>query len=64
MKSKPSRRRTPALSVVRLENRNLPASTITVMPGANGSGSLDGFLFDTTPGVIAAVDGDGNPGML
>ncbi|HTK76825.1 MAG TPA: hypothetical protein VL371_16280, partial [Gemmataceae bacterium] len=64
MLSNNPRRKAPRLCVTRLEDRALPASSITVIFGANGSGSLDAFLFDTTPGVIAAADGGGNPGTL
>src|SRR5207237_3101718 len=32
--------------------------------GANGSGSLDGFLFDATPGIITAADGGAGAGTL
>ncbi|HTK73955.1 MAG TPA: dockerin type I domain-containing protein [Gemmataceae bacterium] len=60
---KPHRRDSP-LALVRLEDRTLPASTITVAVGVNGSGSLDGFLFDTTPGVITVSDGGGSGGTL
>src|SRR5439155_1313555 len=64
MWSKRSRRPAPPLSLVLLEDRTLPASTITVAAGANGSGSLDAFLFDATPGVVATADGGGSPGTL
>src|SRR5262249_18812390 len=59
-----SRRKLPPLAVLRLEDRTLPASTITVVVGANGSGSLDGFLFDATPGIVAGTDGGNSPGTL
>jgi uncharacterized protein YjdB len=52
------------LRLEQLEDRTLPASTITVVVGANGSGSLDGFLFDATPGVIATADGGNSPGTV
>src|SRR5262249_8173082 len=64
MRPKNSHRKVPALGVTRLEDRTVPASTITVTVGANGSGSLDGFLFDATPCVITAADGGNNPGTL
>jgi autotransporter-associated beta strand protein len=64
MRVKHSRRRVLRLSLVRLEDRTLPASTITVVVGANGSGTLDGFLFDATPGTIMTTDGGNNPGTL
>jgi autotransporter-associated beta strand protein len=53
-----------SLRVLRLEDRTLPASSITVTVGAGGSGSLDTFLFDATPGTIASTDGGNTPGTL
>jgi hypothetical protein len=64
MRIKNSRRPMASLRVLRLEDRTLPASSITVAVGARGSGSLDTFLFDATPGTIASTDGGNTPGTL
>src|SRR5262245_39266085 len=64
MRQKHPRRLTASLAVTRLEDRALPASSITVTVGANGSGSLDAFLSDGTPGIITTADGGSNPGTL
>jgi hypothetical protein len=57
-------RRRPPMGVLRLEDRTVPASTITITAGANGTGSLDAFLFDSTPGTIGTTDGGNVPGTL
>jgi autotransporter-associated beta strand protein len=64
MRPKNSRLELPPLGVWQLEDRTLPASTITIAVGANGSGSLDSFLFDATPGIVASTDGGNGPGTL
>src|SRR5262245_1150421 len=46
-----------------LEGRTLPATTITIVPGAAGSGSLDAFLLQSG-GTVAAADGGNAPGTL
>ena len=46
-----------------LERRRLLASSIVVIPGAAGSGSLDGFL-SPTDGTITVADGDSVPGTI
>src|SRR5262245_21701732 len=61
-KSGSASRRRPRLEV--LEGRVVPATTITIQEGALGSGTLDAFLFDATPGTIAAADNAGNPGTV
>src|SRR5262249_37655388 len=55
------RRRTPGVEV--LEDRTVPASTITIVPGAAGSGSLDSFLLQFG-GRVSENDGGTNPGTL
>src|SRR5947208_897610 len=50
-------------AVEKLEDRLTPASSITIIPGAAGSGSLDGFL-SPTDGTITTADGGGVPGTL
>src|SRR5262245_47433439 len=47
----------------RLECRSLLASDITIVQGALGSGSLDGFL-SATDGTIAVADGGASPGTV
>jgi hypothetical protein len=47
-----------------LEDRTVPANIINIVPGANGSGSLDSFLFDASPGTITTADGGANPGTV
>src|SRR4029077_17748453 len=49
MPTKSSRRKRLMLGVLRLEDRTVPATSITIVSGSNGSGSLDSFLFDATP---------------
>src|SRR5262245_51650 len=46
-----------------LEDRTLLASSITVIAGAAGSGTLDSFL-SATDGTITAADGGAVPGTL
>jgi autotransporter-associated beta strand protein len=57
-------RKSLPLGVLRLEERTVPAGDITITVGSNGSGSLDSFLFDATPGVIGSFDGGTTAGTL
>jgi hypothetical protein len=52
------------LGVLRLEDRTVPATSISIVSGANGSGSLDSLLFDASPGVILGADGGSVAGTL
>src|SRR5439155_19988636 len=61
---KNSRRQAVSLGITRLEDRTVPAGNITVIVGGNGSGSLDGFMFDATPETVAPADGGSVPGTL
>src|SRR5438270_8703344 len=49
--------------VERLEDRTLLATSITVVPGVAGTGTLDGFL-SATDGTITTADGGAAPGTL
>src|SRR5262245_30097749 len=51
----------PALE--RLEDRLVPASSITIIPGTTGAGSLDGFL-SAADGTIATADGGAVAGTI
>ena len=53
----------PRLSFEHLEDRVVPATTITVIPGAIGAGTLDGFL-SATDGTINATDSLGVAGSV
>jgi hypothetical protein len=53
----------PRLRLEYLEDRLAPASSITVVQGAAGSGSLDSFLSPTN-GTLNPADGGNNPGTL
>src|SRR5215475_12142432 len=57
----PSRRTILGFDI--LESRVLPASTITILSGVAGSGSLDAFL-SPTDGTITTADGGSSPGTL
>src|SRR5262249_12314162 len=46
-----------------LEDRLAPASTITLIKGASGTGSLDAVL-TSSHGTVLASDGGNNPGTL
>src|SRR5207302_10735205 len=46
-----------------LEDRLTPATSITILPGAAGSGTLDTFLI-ASGGTVAASDGGSAPGTL
>src|SRR5262249_56300449 len=46
-----------------LEDRLAPATSITVIPGLAGSGSLDSFL-SPTDGTIITTDGGNSPGTV
>jgi hypothetical protein len=56
-----TRQARPALEA--LEDRTLPATTLTILPGAVGSGSLDA-RFLQNGGQLAASDGGNAPGTL
>jgi hypothetical protein len=59
-RSRPAVRR---LALEELEARLAPASALTVVQGAAGSGSLDSFLSPTN-GTLSPADGGNNPGTL
>src|SRR5262245_596157 len=46
-----------------LEDRTTPASSITILPGLAGSGSLDAILTGSG-GIVLASDGGALPGSL
>src|SRR5262245_3760693 len=56
-----SRRFRPDLE--NLEDRLVPASTITIIAGAAGSGTLDAFL-SATDGILATTDGGATAGTV
>src|SRR6266511_675089 len=58
-----SRKRRLPPTLEALEDRLAPASSITVIPGLNGSGSLDPFLTGSG-GTVLASDGGAAPGTL
>src|SRR5262245_9819648 len=55
-------RRLP-LRLEQLEDRQAPATSITIVPGLSGTGSLDPFLTGSG-GAVLSTDGGAAPGTL
>jgi autotransporter-associated beta strand protein len=63
MRTKHLRRSVRRLRLERLEDRTLPASAITIVAGAAGSGTLDSFV-SPADGTVTTSDGGSSPGTL